>query len=318
MPPRQRQQRPQGDGGNRNQNRNRRKKQNDKPTEKELRNLAADYGWAYSVLEEFPQLFKVFNEAVEQSWSPQRFIAEIQDTPWFRRHSDVWRQTTYLQLTDPTTFQKRVNEVARQIQDAAGSLGIEPGNKQITEWAEQALKFGWDQAKINNLLAKSVKITGKHTVGGSLAQTQDRLESFAFANGVQINKPTTQKWLQQIVRGNSTVEEYEQYITKMAVAKFPNWHKELKAGMTIAEIAEPYRQTMAQMLELNPATVNLNNRMLRSALSHKNENGEWAEASISDFEDMLRQDPRWQYTDNARETVAGITASLLQTFGEVS
>lgn len=286
--------------------------------ERRLRNIAADYGWAYSVLKDNPQLFKVFEEAVENSWSPQRFIAEIQDTNWFRKHSDSWRQATYLQSTDPATYRKRVGEIARQIQDAAGSLGIEPGGPQIGEWAEQALKFGWDQAKINNVLANSVKITGQHTVGGSLAQTQDRLEGFAYANGVTVNKPTMQSWLRQVVRGNATVEEYEQYITKMAVAAYPNWKRELEAGMTVAEIAEPYRNTMAQLLEMNPADVSINNRTIRTALSRKQDDGSWTQMSLSDFEDLVRKDPRWQYTDNAREQVSGIVASLAQTFGEMA
>jgi hypothetical protein len=333
--------RPQGGGGGgrpksgnqnngnqqRNRNRRRGKQKTDgevtnrrgKPiSEKRLRNIAADYGWAYSVLQEFPQVFQAFEQAVENSWSPQRFKAEIQDTNWFKKHSDQWRQSEYLRLTDPATYDKRTKEIARQIQDAAGSLGIEVPREQLAEWAGQALKFGWDQAKINNVLAKQVKITGEHTVGGSLADAQNRLETFAFANGVHVNRPTMQKWLQQIVRGNSTVEEYEEYLTKQAVAKFPNWAKELKAGMTVAEIADPYRQTMAQMLEINPANIGMNNKLLGGALSFKNDKGEYRSMSISEFEDAVRKDPRWQYTDNARETVSGITASLLQTFGAIS
>lgn len=328
MPPKQRDNRPKGDGGNRNRRRpkNRDKRPDGEITnkrgkpisEERLRDIAADYGWAYAVLEEFPQVFGVFEQAIENSWSPQRFVAEIQDTNWFKKHSDQWRQSEYLRLTDPATYKKRTGDILNQMRDAAGSLGIEIPQDQLREYAEQAIKFGWDQAKINNVLAKSVKITGDNEVGGALADTQNRLQSFAFSNGVRVNAPTIQKWLRQIVKGSSTVEEYEQYITKMAIAAHPNWKKEIEGGMTVAEIAEPYRQTMAQLLELNPATVNINNKILRTALSRKNDKGEFESMTISDFEDLVRKDTRWQYTDNARETVSGITASLLQTFGEIA
>lgn len=286
--------------------------------EERLRDIASDYGWAWAVLEDNPQLFRVFEQAVENGWSPQRFIAEVQDTKWFKNHSDHWRQMWYLERTDPKTFKKRRNEVHRQLADAAGALGIDVPKKQLAEWADQALRFGWDQAKINNVLAGAVKIRGKHEVGGGLRDAQDRLETFAFANGVKVNKPTMQKWLRQIVRGNGTVEEFERYIEKQAIAKFPNWRKELEAGMTVTEIAEPYRQTMAQLLELNPAELSVNDRLLRNALTQRTDKGEYQAMSVADFEDAVRKDTRWQYTDNAREEVSGITASLLQSFGILS
>ena len=286
-------------------------------SEERLRNIAADYGWAWSVLSEFPNVFRLFEQAVENNWSEAKFTAELQDSNWFKNHSDAWRQSEYLRLTDPKTYQSRVTEIRQQLADAAGSLGIEVNKDQLQEWSEQALRFGWDQAKINNVLANSVKIGGKHgeTVGGSLADTKNRLEGFAWANGVHVSNKTMQKWLRQVVRGNSTVEEYEEYITKQAAAKFPNWQKQIKAGMTMPEIAEPYRQTMAQMLEVNPADIGLFDSTIARALSQKNEEGGYDSMTLTDFEDMLRRDPRWEHTDNAREVVAGIGASLAQTFG---
>lgn len=290
-----------------------------KKQREELRDLAADYGWAYSVLEEFPQLMQVFRQAVDNNWAPQKFVAEIQDTPWFKRHSDTWRQNTYLRLTDPKTYDQRVRQKARELQDMAGSLGIEfKSQKQLREMAEQSFLFGWDQTKVNNRLARMVNIMGEQTVGGSLADAQDRLNSFALANGVTVGQPVMQKWLRQIVRGSSTVQEFENYITKQAAAKFPNWARELEAGMTVAELAEPYRQTMAQMLELNPNDIRLDDRTLRRAMTYRGDDGQYQSMTVSDFEDTLRKDARWQYTNQAREQAMGVTAGLLRDWGVIA
>lgn len=286
--------------------------------DKHLRNLAMDYGWAMSVFEEFPELMGVFKEAVKNNWSVARFQAEVQDTNWFKKHSDTWRTNTYLKLTDPKTYDERVNKVERGLADAAGSLGIDLGSKQLKEMSEQAFLHGWDETKINNVLARMVKITGKHEVGGDLAAIQDRLNAFAFANGVTITRGTMQKWLRGVVRGTGTEQEFQNYIQRMASAKFPNWAKEIKAGMTVAELAEPYRQTMAELLEINPNEISMNDRTLRRAMSFKNEKGEWDSVAIGDFEDMLRKDKRWQYTDNAREQVSAIAGGLLKMFGLVA
>lgn len=277
--------------------------------------FAADYGWAKSFIQDNPQLSEVFDKAIENSWSPQRFIAEIQDTPWFKKHSDTWRQSVYLQATDPKTYEQRVNQIRGQVADAAGHLGIEVSPHLLDQWAERAVRFGWTDAQINNHLASQVKVMGENTVGGELATTQNNLKQFAYQNGVNINDKTMQNWLRSIVRGTSTMQEYQQYVTKMAVAAHPNWRKELEGGMTLADIAQPYQNTMAQLLEIDPAKIDPHDKMIRRALSMKNDKGEYKSMALYDFEDMVRQDPRWQKTDNAKQQYMDTGSAILKMFG---
>ena len=66
---------------------------------------------------------------------------------------------------------------------------------------------------------------------------------------------------------------------------------------------------MASVLEINPETINLNDKVLRSAI------GPDKEMSLYDFQKMLRKDDRWQYTSNAKEEVSGIALGILRDFG---
>jgi hypothetical protein len=66
---------------------------------------------------------------------------------------------------------------------------------------------------------------------------------------------------------------------------------------------------MASVLEINPETINLNDSVLRSAI------GPDKEMSLYDYQKMLRKDPRWQYTNNARETVSSGLTQVLRDFG---
>jgi hypothetical protein len=68
---------------------------------------------------------------------------------------------------------------------------------------------------------------------------------------------------------------------------------------------------MYQTLELNPDAINLNDPTLRSAI------GSNGEMPIYDFQRTLRKDPRWQYTNNAREDVSNSVTKVLQDFGFV-
>jgi len=285
-------------------------------------NFALNYGWSLAFLKEFPGLYDIFQQAVKHSWSAARFRAEVMDSQWYKHHSDTARKFLYLQKTDPATARQRIHEQRRKIADMAGSLGIEVGDKQLGKWAQQALMMGWDDSKLRNVLAGQVSIMGKNTVGGELASSLESLRNKAYMNGVQLSKKTLQRWLRAITRGGSTEEEYIDYIKKMAIKRFPNLRQEIEAGLDVRELADPYVQSMAEMLELNPNKIDLNDKRLRRAMSQRiPDNKDKGHApqremmDMNDFEDMLRQDPRWMHTDNAKETMYDMGSSILQAFG---
>jgi hypothetical protein len=66
---------------------------------------------------------------------------------------------------------------------------------------------------------------------------------------------------------------------------------------------------MASLLEMTPDAINLDDSLLRSAY------GMDKEMSIYDFKRAVRKDPRWQYTDNAREEVSSVALGILRDFG---
>jgi hypothetical protein len=73
--------------------------------------------------------------------------------------------------------------------------------------------------------------------------------------------------------------------------------KLLDAGSDLIEVYQPYRQSMATILEIPMDKIDLNDPTLTNAITDK------GNMTIFDFKKSLRKDPRWQYTDNAREIV---------------
>jgi hypothetical protein len=66
---------------------------------------------------------------------------------------------------------------------------------------------------------------------------------------------------------------------------------------------------MANVLEINPDSSELNDPTLRMAIGPDNE------MSLYEYQRSLRQDNRWQYTDQARTEVADATQRILRDFG---
>jgi hypothetical protein len=83
----------------------------------------------------------------------------------------------------------------------------------------------------------------------------------------------------------------------------------LNQGYDLDQVYSPYKNTMAEVLEINPEQISLNDPTLRSAISDK------GETNLYDFQRALRKDSRWQYTQKARQEVGDITLNVLRDFG---
>src|SRR5690606_27651965 len=78
-----------------------------------------------------------------------------------------------------------------------------------------------------------------------------------------------------------------------AKAMYKNLREDIDAGLTVREIADPYISTMAQTLELAPTSINVFDKTIRRALTKQG-----GVEDLSDFEERLRRDSRWDSTDN--------------------
>jgi len=83
----------------------------------------------------------------------------------------------------------------------------------------------------------------------------------------------------------------------------------LDQGVDLETIYSPYKRIMAATLELSPESITLNDPTLRMGI------GPDKEVSLYEYQRMLRKDPRWQYTNNAREDVANSVLTVARNFG---
>ena len=84
----------------------------------------------------------------------------------------------------------------------------------------------------------------------------------------------------------------------------------LSQGYTLKQVFAPYRQIMANVLEIGDANqIDLNDPLLRSAITDK------GDMNLYDFRKQLRQDNRWQYTAQAKEDVSTAALQVLRDFG---
>jgi hypothetical protein len=168
----------------------------------------------------------------------------------------------------------------------------------LTDLIKTGPKFKGIAAEIANL--KESKITS----------TESLLAKTAAANGLTLSVfADADSWVNRINQGES-IENFKQIIRNTASRGLPdNIKKLLGEGVDLDAVYSPYKQTMAAILEINPDSISLNDPTLRMGI------GADKEMPLYEYQKALRQDTRWQYTNNAKEDVSSSVQKVLRDFG---
>lgn len=170
--------------------------------------------------------------------------------------------------------------------------------------------------KTAGFIAKDVALAEEANIYGTASKTMNDLRSWAQANGVTLTDNSIRQYTQQVIKGDRTADDIKADLRRTYVAgSYPAWAERINAGEDIADIAAPYRQTMASLLEVEDQDITLTDNTLRSALQGVGADGKPAVVPIYEFEKQVRKDPRWQYTNNAQADYSRAAYDVLSMFG---
>lgn len=141
------------------------------------------------------------------------------------------------------------------------------------------------------------------------------LKNFASDNGLRLSDQAATAYANNIVAG--VIDENTAFSTvrESAANAFPALGDKIKSGIDLKTLADPYIQSMSNILEIPDTGIDLFDPKIRSALAFTLPDGKVGTKSIYDFEKELRQDPRWQFTNNARSQAADVASQVLKDFG---
>lgn len=277
--------------------------------------LAANYGWAYGFLNSVPELKRLFGQAVEDTWTAEKFQAELRDTEWWNNNSDTRRQAQVTRETDPATWQAMMSATMLQVRQIAAEVGAAIPQNRIREIAKNVLETGMDEGGIRNAIGGYVEFSKNGSLSGEAAMHEYTMREFAYNNGVKISDQTILNQAQRVIRGIATTEQYEQQVKDQAISMFPSYEDQINAGINVRDIAEPYVQLMSSELGLPETSVNVFDPQIKKALNGIDGDKKPGGVSLTDFQMQLRNDPRWRETDGARDAVMNVGLNVLKDFG---
>lgn len=141
------------------------------------------------------------------------------------------------------------------------------------------------------------------------------LKNVAARNGIMLSDNAATDYANKIVAGKLDEDTVVNVIRESAAEAFPALADKIKAGIDLKTLADPYIQSMSSILEIPDTGIDMFDPKIRSAMAYTLPDGKIGTRSIYEFERELRKDPRWQYTNNARNDAASIATTVLKDFG---
>lgn len=277
--------------------------------------LASEYGFTAAFLNANPELKKLFSSAVNGQWTADKFTAELQNTKWYKGTSADERKWLVEVSTDPATAKQDLAQATTHAKQLMASIGATLTTDQLGALSYALAAKGWtdDQAKYYG--GQFAKLANGKMSGDAETQYSNGLQ-YAYSMGVTMSDSWYQSQVDKIEKGTSTYADLQAGITAQAKSQYSQYSKQIDSGMTMQDIASPYMTQMANILEVNPQTLSLFDPTIKSALNYKDPTtGDPGSQPLWQFENTLRQDPRWLQTQNAQDSVMATAHKVLTDFG---
>lgn len=309
---------------------------NKKTIEEILALVEAEYGDIDDIFATDPELQKLLVDAYEGKYSAQRFYNEVTISKWFKSNAEALQKRGFykriyddlvkgIDRNDPD-YKEKVRKVAgsseyfrgldsfeAELEQTLTTKGIKYTPQELSSWAEEIYKNA--NEKNTNFIDRYLnrKITfGAGAPAGEAADNIAILREYASDMGLDLErdyKSSLSDWLQRLDRGES-VQVFKDLIRDNVAATEGKITGDLvKRGLTLKEIYQPYKTLMASTLEISPEEIQLNDPLLRSAISQD------GQLNLFDWKKRLRTDKRWEFTEAAREDVYANTYKILKDFG---
>jgi len=292
--------------------------------------------WVIRLLQTTPQLKAIYDqvrnpETGEFTYSADYIARLIQNSDWYLQNgpivaAQIGARTKY----GEKYFQDEVNKYKTTISGLAKTIGLNMADPlvaaQISVFAESAYYNQWDAANLENQLVKQL---GSMAQGGAYATMAQDIAEYAnlmgFVPSEQDKKSYQTRLLGTVdpvsgLRLRSTADEIKAEIRANSAKTYAVYADQINAGSTLWDLTSAQRKRAAALLEVDEKSLSWNDPLLKDGklfVSVDKETGKLAQRPVWDVDSMVRQDERWQYTNNARATYDKFTYELGRRMGKI-
>jgi hypothetical protein len=156
---------------------------------------------------------------------------------------------------------------------------------------------------------------------GQAAQVENNLFKIAGEYGFRdmLGSSQLSNWSKEntrsILNGDLSLDDVTNQMREFAIGRFPALANQLRAGLSLETLVSPYRNAVADMLELDENLVGYNDPLMEKALGAMSQDGQQSLMPLWQLKMEARKDPRYLETDKANELYNTIGVQIARDFG---
>jgi hypothetical protein len=252
-------------------------------------------------------------------FTQKEFDDEFNKTAWKQQYTSFEAEARR-QQADPrlrNDWLDSINRNKETVQGLADQYGVQLSDDEVTEFATQSRLQNWSPERLRRALQPLLERTILESGTGGMGLAGDAesdLVSWARRNGLTLSPQAAAQYISKITFGQQSLDSVKDDIRKTYLrGMFPAWADRIDAGFDPEVIFEPYRDSARRLLEVNE--IDFDDPLMKRAAQYTGPDGKASQLPLYQFEEQIRNDPRWQYTDNAYKTYTDVGTDLLRMFG---
>lgn len=263
---------------------------------------------------------KATDPNLEKAW--QAYLAGKMDefqtlvlaSDFYRSNNAVARQRKTAQTNQPGVYAKDLDAYKISAKKRLIQNGVQwtPG---VEKQVELGYQNGMTEDQVDQLIVKSGAM-GK--LGGNTMSTVSSLQSYANAYGVGnlLNSSYWDTKSTALFAGETTADDIMNDIKNLSASAYPAYADGIKNNVSLSALASNVTSTVANLLELDPDTVDFNNPLVKRIMGYVNPATGKQEVMPQWMVDKtVRSTDEWLYTNNAISTLDSLTTKVFSDWG---
>ena len=302
-------------------------KKEDKTKPVKPKQYLAELGFALNLINSDPSLQKwivdvrnYMKKNDNRVPTPYELDGLKQGIDWFDRYNSD-QELARMAQQDPrrkADFDRSIQLKKESISAIAKQVGLELDDAFLSGLALDSRLDNLTQEEIKQRLAPKLEesIIAGTDLGGDSAEFERTIVQWADSNGLVLSGNTVAKYVAAGISGSSSIDDIKNDLRKTyLVGSYPAWSDRIMQGEDPADIAAPYKERMSRLLEVDAGEIDLNDQLLQKAMQGIGADGKPSVVPLYSFDQQIREDERWQYTDNAMDVYANAGSNILKMFG---
>ena len=284
--------------------------------------VSAEWQWIRNLIAEIPEIEGLFEQAVadgafESQTGINNFINNVIDSEWWKENGPSAREAFAIRTSDPAAYAEMLDDARVAVEARARELGAQLDSATIENMANRYVTDGWSQRGylMDRALADKIGVTEGPAGAFVPGDFAEQLRRIAINNGLNFDNEYYLSAARSVASGLRSEDQWIQDVRQQAASYWPAYSEQILAGTDARSLASGYINIMSRTLEIDPFSISLDDPFIRKATTMLDDSGNPRPMSLWEFQQDLRNDPRWMNTDQAVKSQVDIGANILRRFG---